>query len=79
VAVREIYLDALREQRIGIRVTILNDLQTVGEGERLRIGKCLGSEVLKADRATAQTYGADVWQTEPSVIGRHRLRNRAAD
>jgi hypothetical protein len=48
VAVREIYLDAFREQRIGIRVAILNDLQTVGEGERLRIGKCLGSEVLKS-------------------------------
>ena len=59
-AVGEIHLDALREERIGIRVAVFNDLQTVGESERLRISECLGSEIAEDDRAVAQADGADI-------------------
>jgi len=56
-----------------------DDLQTVGEGERLRITECLGREVVKAERAAAQADGADILQAEPGVVRRHQLRDRAAD
>jgi len=75
----EIDLDALREERVRIRVVILDDLQAVGEGERLRITECLGGEVVEAERTVAQADGADILQAEPCVVGRHQLRDRAAD
>ena len=59
-SVGEIHLDALREERIGIRVAVFNDLQTVSESKRLRISECLGSEVIEADCAAAQADGADI-------------------
>ena len=78
-AVGKIHLNALREERIGIRVAVFNDLQTVGESERLRISECLGSEVIEPDCAAAQAHGTDILQTEPSVAGRHHIPDRAAD
>jgi len=75
----EINLDALRDERVGIRVVILDDVQAVGEGELLRITECLGGEVVEADRAAAQADGADILQAEPPVVGRRQLRDRAAD
>ena len=65
----EINLDALREERVGIRVVILDDFTT----------ECLGGEVVEADRAAAQADGADILQAEPPVVGGHQLRDRAAD
>jgi hypothetical protein len=59
-AVDKIHHNTLREERIGIRVAVFNDLQTISESERLRIFECLGSEVVKGDRAAAQADGADV-------------------
>jgi len=51
----------LREERVGIRVVILDNLQAAGEGERLRITKRLGGEVAKAERAAAQADGTDIY------------------
>src|SRR5262249_14022192 len=78
-AVRKIDLDTLREEGIGIRIAILNDLQTAREGERLRTRERLRSRGLAAERTQSETYSADILKTEPSVIGCHRLRNRAVD
>src|SRR6516164_142538 len=78
-AVGKIHLDALREERIGIRVAVFNDLKTVGESKRLRVSDCLGSEVFEADCAAAQADGADILQTQPSVAGRHYIPDRATN
>ena len=75
----EIDLDALRDQRVGIRVAGLDDLKPAGEGERLRIGECRSGEIVKADGPTTQTDGSDILQAEPSVARRHRCRDRATN
>ena len=58
-ALGEIDLDELREERVGIWVVILDNLQTLGKGERLRITECFSGEVVKAERADEMHVAAD--------------------
>jgi len=76
-ALGEIDLDALREERVGIWVVILDNLQTLGKGERLRITECFSGEVVKAERADEMHVAADPVEFGRNEIGHLAFRARA--
>src|SRR5205814_6489455 len=78
-AFRKIDFDALRYERVGVRVAVLDNGQPAGQPQGVRIGECRRGEIAEPDIAMAQADGPDLLQAQPGVAGGHAFGGWAAD